>query len=218
MSATTRNSLLLILAASFFSGLALHAMDLGQVPWALSRAAGLAAFAVISLSVVMGLLVSTKAADGFLKRPFVFEMHQFLSVLSLVLVAVHAGSLLFDGFLHFTSVSLVVPFVAPYRPFAVGLGVIAGWLAAITTASFWMRARIGQKRWRTLHYVTFLAYAGALWHGISAGTDTQLPPVYWTYIGSAALVSALMMLRIVGYKPAPKRRPAAVAADRRRPA
>lgn len=210
MTANVRASLLLILSASFLSGLALRAVDLGQVPWALSRAAGLAAFVVISLSLVMGLLISTRAADGVLKRTFVFEMHQFLSVVSLVLIAVHAGSLLFDGFLHFGSLSLVVPFLAPYRPFAVGLGVIAGWLAAITTASFWMRTRIGQKRWRTLHYATFLVYGGSLWHGVAAGTDTQAPAVYWMYIGSAALVSALVVLRIVGYKPAPKRRPATI--------
>lgn len=159
---SSRQSLLLILAASFISGIALRSTDLGQLPWAVSRASGIAAFAVLSLAMVMGLLVSTKAGDGLFSRPFAFEMHQFLSVVSLVLMAVHAGSLLFDGFLRFTSLSLVVPFIAPYRPFAVGLGVIAAWLAAITTASFWFRSRIGQKRWRTLHYATFLAYIGAL--------------------------------------------------------
>lgn len=206
---SSRQSLLLILAASFISGIALRSTDLGQLPWAVSRASGIAAFAVLSLAMVMGLLVSTKAGDGLFSRPFAFEMHQFLSVVSLVLMAVHAGSLLFDGFLHFTSLSLVVPFIAPYRPFAVGLGVIAAWLAAITTASFWFRSRIGQKRWRTLHYATFLAYIGALWHGIAAGTDTQLAPVYWMYILSVASVSSLLMLRIIGYKPAPKRRAAA---------
>lgn len=204
-----RQSLILILFASAVSGLALRMIDLGHLPWAVSRASGIAGFVVLSLAMVMGLLVSTKAGDGLLSRPFAFEMHQFLSVLSLALIAVHAGSLLFDGFLRFTSLSLVVPFIAPYRPLAVGLGVVAGWLAAITAASFWMRSRIGQKRWRTLHHVTFLAYAAALWHGISAGSDTQLAPVYWTYVVSVAAVSSLLVLRITGYKPAPKRRPAA---------
>ena len=205
----SRQSLLLVLAASFVSGVALRSSDLGTLPWAVSRPSGIAGFVVLSLAMVMGLLVSTKAGDGLFSRPFAFEMHQFLSVVSLVLVAVHADSLLFDGFLRFTSLSLVVPFIAPYHPLAVGLGVIAAWLAAITTASFWMRSRIGQKRWRTLHYVTFAAYIAALWHGITAGTDTQVAPVYWTYIVSVAAVSSLLVVRISGYKPAPKRRPAA---------
>lgn len=186
--------------ASVAGGLALGSADLGSVPWAVSRASGLAAFAVLSASVVMGLLISTKAGDGLLSRPFIFDMHQFLSVASLVLIGVHAGSLLFDGFLHFSPLSLTVPFLSPYRPLAVGAGVIAGWLAAITTASFWMRSRIGTKRWRTLHYVTFLAYFASLGHGVFAGTDTQLPLVYWGYVVSIGAVTALTTLRITGYR------------------
>ncbi|MCO5202683.1 MAG: hypothetical protein M9925_13365 [Chloroflexi bacterium] len=201
----SRGTLIFFFAASFLGAFALQGADLGPIPWAISRASGLAAFAVLTASVVMGLLISTKASDGVLGRPFVFEMHQFLAVVSLVLIGVHAGSLLFDGFLHFTSLSLVVPFISPYRPVAVGVGVIAGWLVAITTASFWMRSRIGQKRWRTLHYVTFLAYVAGLGHGVFAGTDTQLPVVYWGYILSLATVTALTTLRIAGYKKAIRR-------------
>jgi methionine sulfoxide reductase heme-binding subunit len=187
-------------AASSLGVLALGNADLGTVPWAVSRASGLAAFAVLSASVIMGLLISTKAGDELLSRPFVFEMHQFLSVAALALIAVHAGSLLFDGFLQFTSLSLVVPFLSPYRPIAVAAGVVSAWLVAITTASFWLRSRIGTKRWRKLHYVTFLAYFGSLGHGVFAGTDTQLPVVYWGYVVSVAAVTALTTLRISGYR------------------
>lgn len=186
--------------ASFLGAFALQGADLGHLPWAVSRASGLAAFAVLSASVIMGLLISTKASDGMLSRPFVFDMHKFLAVASLVLIGVHAGSLLFDGFLNFTSLGVLVPFVSPYQPIAIGVGIIAAWLCAITTASFWMRSRIGQKRWRTLHYVTFLAYAGAIWHGVAAGTDTQLPLVYWGYLFSLATVTALTVLRVSGYE------------------
>ena len=196
----SRLALVSFFLASIFGAIALRAPELGPIPWALSRASGLAAFYVLSASMVMGLLISTKAGDGVLDRPFVFQMHQFLSVASLALIGVHAGSLLFDGFLQFTSLSLVVPFLSPYRPIAVSAGVVAGWLAAITTASFWLRSRIGTKRWRTLHYVTFFAYFASLGHGVFAGTDTQLPLVYWGYVVSAAAVIALTTLRITGYR------------------
>ncbi len=202
---SSRAMLLSFFVASFLGALALQGVDLGTVPWAVSRASGLAAFAVLTASVVMGLLITTKASDGVLSRPFVFEMHQFLAVVSLALIAVHAGSLLFDGFFRFTALSLVVPLVGPYEPLAVGAGVVAGWLAAITTASFWMRSRIGVKRWRKLHYLTFLAYFAALGHAAFAGTDTELAPVYWGYVTSAGAVLALTTLRISGYR---GRRPA----------
>lgn len=211
----TPTMLISFFLASFLGAFALQGADLGHIPWAVSRASGLAAFAVLSASVIMGLFISTKASDGILSRPFVFDMHQFRSVAALVLIGVHAGSLLFDGFLNFTSFGVLVPFVSPYRPVAVGVGIIAAWLCAITTASFWMRGRIGQKRWRTLHYVTFLAYAGGLWHGLAAGTDTQLPLVYWGYIVSLAAVTALTVLRVSGYKKVTRR---AAPAHRPRPA
>lgn len=199
------STLILFFVASFLGAFALQGAELGHIPWALSRASGLAAFAVLSASVIMGLLISTKASDGVLGRPFVFEMHQFLAVASLALIGVHAGSLLFDGFLNFTPLGVMVPFVSPYQPVAIGAGIIAAWLCAITTGSFWMRSRIGQKRWRSLHYVTFAAYIMGLGHAVFAGTDTQLPVVYWGYVLSLATVSALTTLRIAGYKKVTRR-------------
>lgn len=195
-----RATLLGVFAISLLATLLLRTVDLGMVPWAVSRTSGLAAFAVLSASVLMGLLISTKAGDSVLSRPLVFDMHQFLAVLSLALIGVHAGSLLFDGFIHFTPLHLVVPFTAPYRMVAVGAGVIAAWLAAIATASFWFRSRIGQKRWRALHYVTYVSYFAALGHGLYAGTDTPTPAIYWGYVISLAAVLSLTALRISGYR------------------
>lgn len=212
-----RGTLVMTFVAAFFATVALRQFDLGHLPWALSRASGLASFVVLSLSVILGLLISTKASDGLLSRPFVFEMHQFMSVLSLSLIAVHVGSLLFDGYLALSVKDLLVPFVAPDDTVAIGIGVIAAWLTAITTASFWVRSRIGVKRWRTLHYLTFAAYGTALWHGFAAGTDSQAPVVYWGYVLSAGAVLALTTLRIADRKvkrAAPRRQPATAAARR----
>ena len=185
-----------VLGASVFGGLALNAGDPGTLPWMLSRVSGVIAFVLLSASVVFGLLVSTKAADGVLSRPLVFNIHQFLSVLTLTFLGIHAGSLLFDGFLHFGPLSLLVPFASPYKPLWVALGTIAAWTTALVTASFWMRGRIGQKRWRKLHYASFGAYLLSLVHGVTAGTDTTVPLVSFIYLISLALVAGLLTYRI----------------------
>lgn len=211
----SRSTILLTFAAAVFATFAVSSVDLGHIPWALSRAAGLASFAALTAAVVFGLLISTKAGDGVLPRPFVFEMHQFISVLSLTLIAVHIGSLVFDRYLGLSIVELVVPFATGEKTLAYGLGVVAAWLTALTTASFWVRSRIGVKRWRKLHYLTFAAWGTGLAHGLTAGTDTQLPLVYWAYVLSAAAVLALTTLRIVdatSKKPAVKKRPSPVPA------
>ena len=185
-----------ILTASILGGMALRMGDYGTVPWMVSRASGLVAFALLTGSMVLGLLISTKAGDGVLSRPFVFTIHQFISVITLTFLGVHAGSLLFDGFLHFTVASLLVPALSPYKPLWVGMGVVSAWVTAIVTASFWMRSRIGQKAWRKLHYASFVAYVGSLVHGAMSGTDTSNPVIAYGYVLSAALVAGLLAYRI----------------------
>lgn len=197
-----------LVLAGFAGAVLLRSADLGQWPWLVSRASGVVAFGLLTGSMVLGLLVSTKAGDGILPRPAVFDLHQFMSVLVLTFTGVHVASLLFDGFLAFTPIDLLVPFRGPYEPAWTGLGVLAGWAAAIVTASFWARKRIGQKNWRRLHYVSFLAYVMAFGHGVMAGTDSGRPVVVWVYLLSAAMVSALMTYRIGGVllKPAEAKR------------
>ena len=185
-----------LLPGVFLSTLALRLMELGSMPWYLSRAAGLTSFAVLSASVILGLLLSTKNNPKWLKKPLVFEMHQFLSVLALVLVAVHVAALVFDPQGTFTPLELLVPFAGAYQRFWVGAGIIAMWLIAAITVSFWMKKRIGHRAWRMLHMGSFAGYLMALGHGIAAGSDTGLAPVYWMYVLSAASIAGLTILRI----------------------
>lgn len=184
------------IVAAMTGGMALRLGDTGQAAWLITRASGLAAFALLSGSVIFGLMISTKAPDGSMSRLTAFTVHQFLSVLSLGFIAVHGAALLFDGFFHFTVFDLVVPFVAPYSPALVGLGVISAWLAAAVTGSFWARKYIGQKTWRKLHYASFLAYLLSVVHGIGAGTDTERMPVAMLYAGSLVLVFGLLAYRV----------------------
>ena len=213
MNSTTRLAALFF-GASFVLALGMSGADMGQGPWFVSRASGLVAYFLLSASVVFGLLISTKAGDGILGRPLVFELHQFTSVLTLSLLGLHAGSLLFDGFLNFTPASILIPFIGPYRPLWVGLGVLGAWSTAIVTGSFWARKPLGQKNWRRLHFLAFFAWTSSLVHGFTAGTDTSLAPVFWMYVLTAAAVAALLTYRI-GAAIAPAPRPARAANPQR---
>ena len=65
--------------------------------------------------------------------------------------------------------AIVVPFAGTFRPVWVGMGQLAFDVSIAVYASFWVRKRIGQKRWRLVHYTTFLAFAGATAHGLMTG-------------------------------------------------
>src|SRR5512132_2999694 len=61
----------------------------GTGPWLLARASGYAAFVALSLDVMVGLLVSTRAGDRWMARGPLIDLHGWLSPLALGLVVGH---------------------------------------------------------------------------------------------------------------------------------
>jgi methionine sulfoxide reductase heme-binding subunit len=142
------------------------------VAWYVARAAGLVAFGFLTLSVWLGLAMSTRLL-GPKRQKQLFGWHQTLAWSGLSMLGLHLGALLFDPTLHFGLGSVLVPFASPWRPAAVAAGVVAGWLALAVAASFRLRRWIGQKGWRRLHYATFAAFFLALGHALTSGTDLK---------------------------------------------
>jgi sulfoxide reductase heme-binding subunit YedZ len=192
-----KRALVTAVTAGGLLGLLLWSIPLGHVAWYVSRAAGLAAFLALTGSVVFGLLLSSRSGPRRLPKAAVFELHQFLAVLGLCLVAIHAAALLFDRAVQFGVADILMPFGAPYRPAWVAAGVVSAWLSAAIAASFWVKKSIGQRAWRGLHFGSFLAYGLAVAHGLGAGSDSDVPAVYWLYLGSTALVVSLTTFRVL---------------------
>jgi len=89
------------------------------------------------------------------------------------MVGLHIGALLLDPVLHLGVLGALVPGAVTWRPGAVAMGVVAGWLTLALAASFNARRWIGQKGWRRLHYASFLAFVLALGHALTAGSDLK---------------------------------------------
>ena len=176
-----------------------HASFAGAQPpgfWYLSRATGVVAFGLFTLSALAGLAMSTRAARTWPGTPVAFDLHQHASLLGLAFAVFHALVLLGDRYAGYTVATVVVPFAAPDQASWVGAGQLALYLFAIVFGSFYVRARIGQRAWRTLHYASFAAFVLALGHGIFAGTDTaELAVLYWV---SGGAVLFLTIYRAVG--------------------
>lgn len=165
--------------------------------WYSVRILGFMAYLTVAASVMYGLLLSTKILDAIAHRPVSFALHKDLAIAGMVLATLHGGLLLADRSFAFSLRSLLVPFQSPYAPVAVGIGQIAFYGFAVVTASFYVRRQIGQRAWRLLHYLTFLAFVGATWHGIAAGTDTASGWAFWIYMVPCAGAIFLLTYRIV---------------------
>ncbi len=139
--------------------------------WLASRSAGIVALVAVSISVLIGLMM----ANGLPRRPGVkrklLAVHESTALAGLVAISVHGLTLLGDSYLRATIANLLVPFTLGYRPLFTGLGVIAGWGAALLGLSFYVRRRIGTKLWRKLHRLTVVVWALGVIHTLGAGTD-----------------------------------------------
>ncbi len=168
-----------------------------RLPWYATRLLGLVSYLAITGSVVYGLLLSTGILDAIAHRTVSFALHQDLSGIGLGLAMVHAAVLMIDSSVPYSPLEVLVPFAGWYEPLWVGVGQVTLYLVAIVTLSFHLRKRIGQKRWRRLHHVTFLAFLGAALHGLMAGTDSTETWAHWMYVLSLALVASLTVYRVI---------------------
>ena len=166
------------------------------LPWVFERLFAFLAYGAMTGSVIYGLLLSTKILDAIAHRPITFALHQDLASIGVGLAAVHGMLLALDATVPFSLAEIAVPGRAPYAPLAVAAGQVSLYLMAVVVASFYLRRRIGQRTWRALHYLTFLAFVGATIHGIAAGTDSATPGAWWLYVGSTTAVVFLLTYRI----------------------
>ena len=167
-----------------------------QAMWYVTRAAGLTAYLLLWLSTAWGLAVSNKIFDPVLHRAFTYDFHQFLSLLAIGFVILHIVVLLADQYLPFSVAQILVPFAAPYRPVWVGIGTIGLYLTLLVSVTFYIRRWIGQKTFRMIHLISYLAFAAAAVHGLFAGTDSPLASVQAMYIVTSFIIMFLTAYRI----------------------
>jgi hypothetical protein len=165
--------------------------------WYMSRSAGLVGYFLLWGATAWGLIVNTKIAKGVIAAPFATGLHQLLSLGALAFAGFHALILLGDHYIDFGLTDVVYPFAASYRPTWVGVGQLGFYLSATLILSFYFRKKIGHKAWRSLHYLTFLAYSMVLVHGLTSGTDANLLPVIAMYVGTGAVIIFLIYYRLL---------------------
>jgi len=166
---------------------------LGQAPkvyWYLSRGSALVSFGLLWFSMALGLTISNRLARLWPGGPVAFDLHQYTSLLGLAFALFHGLILLGDSYINYTLPQLLIPFASVnFSPVWVGLGQIGIYLWALVAFSFYVRAQIGTRSWRLIHFISFLAFMLALAHGVWSGSDSGTiwaTIMYW-YAGGSLL-------------------------------
>lgn len=180
--------------------------------WLTVRASGMVALAALTLTVWLGLA----SAGGLLKRRpqlrgTVGIVHEMLALAAIGALAVHCVALLFDGWLKPSVLQVLVPFSMSHAPFWTGLGQLAGYAVLLLGPSFYLRKRIGAKRWRSIHRFTTVAFLLAVGHAIGSGTDAGSAWLLLPLLGGTAVAVVLVAIRAAraNRRPAPPARRAA---------
>ncbi|HRW46860.1 MAG TPA: ferric reductase-like transmembrane domain-containing protein [Caldilinea sp.] len=196
-----------LLAAFYAASLLLERQGLeldNESVWYAIRASGAVAYLLLAASTAWGILLSGKLVKRRVPAALALELHTILSWTAIGMSVYHAYLLLFGRFFDYTVVDLLVPFVGPYEPLAVGLGIVGLYLMILTSASFYLIDRIGYRSFRQVHYLTYIAYVLATVHSVLAGSDGLLfNPVY---VAVSAGLFLLTLARILARRPhAPRR-------------
>jgi predicted ferric reductase len=180
--------------------------------WFLARASAWAAYGMLWMSMMLGLMMTSKASRIWPGGPEAFDLHHFTSLFGLVLALFHGLIVVGDPYLSATLSQILIPFTfAPYRPEWIGFGQIGLYLLAVLCLSFSVRRWIKPRGWRLVHYLSFLTFAGVLLHGVMSGSDSAYPLAEWVYLvtGGSVVLGTLYRIIMSAVAPAPKRKPAA---------
>lgn len=168
---------------------------LRYVWWLISRASGVMALVLVSLSVLMGLAMAARALPHARSKRAVARLHEHIALTALGATAAHGASLLGDGWLRPGLSGIAVPFAMTYRPPFTAAGILAGYLLALVGPSFYLRRRIGAGRWRKLHRVSSAVWALAVVHTLGAGSDATAPWLRAIVLAPFAPIVYLLVLR-----------------------
>jgi DMSO/TMAO reductase YedYZ heme-binding membrane subunit len=102
---------------------------------------------------------------GVFGRPFI-KVHHLLSIAGLVLVALHPVGVMLDG----GSASVLLPRFDSLLAFLQWGGPPALYLMGIAALTAALRRLIG-KSWRTIHFLSYVAFLLATFHATMLGTE-----------------------------------------------
>ena len=181
--------------------------------WYLTRGTGVVALLLLTAGVVLGVARLDALARPALAALRRRGLHRNVTLLAIVFVAVHVVTTVADGFAPIGLLDAVVPFASPYRPVWLGLGAVAFDLLLALVATSLLRARVGLRAWRAVHWLAYASWPVALLHALGTGSDARRG---WLDL-LARSRSARSSLAVLWRSSRRARRPAAVRARRGRP-
>ena len=165
--------------------------------WYATRATGLVTLLLLTVSVLLGILTAGRFSTQRWPRFLSQGLHRNISLLVLVFLALHVGTTVLDTYTSIPLTAAFLPFAAAYKTAWLSLGAVALDMLLALVATSLLRARIGLRAWRRVHWLAYACWPLAVTHGLGIGTDRSATWVFALTTGCAVSVLAVTTWRLV---------------------
>jgi methionine sulfoxide reductase heme-binding subunit len=172
-------------------------MSASDLAWYAVRASGYTALILLTLSMVIGLLLSLHLQSPRWPRWLTNDLHAFVSLVSLIFIAIHVVTTIIDPYIHFGLAGALVPFATGYATWGMAFGIVAAYLMLAVWISSQLQRQIGWRTWRTLHFSVYGVYVFSIAHTIMAGEDASGGWGRWIALVSVSIIGGLTALRML---------------------
>jgi DMSO/TMAO reductase YedYZ heme-binding membrane subunit len=173
--------------------------------WYATRATGLVALLLLTVSVLLGILTAGRFASENWPRFLSQGLHRNTSLLVLAFLVLHVGTTVADTYTSIPLIAAFAPFASAYKAAWLSLGAVALDLLLALTATSLVRRRLGHRAWRRVHWLAYACWPVAVAHGLGIGTDRSAS---WAFVLSMACVLAVLgaaawrLATAIGFGPA----------------
>lgn len=176
-----------------------------QVWWYVARASGLVAWGLLTASVLWGVVLSTRLVGKRARPAWLLDLHRFLGGLACAFTGFHVVGLVADSWIDIGWAEALVPMASSWRPGPVAWGVVSLYVLGAVEVTSLLGRRIPKRLWRRVHRLSFLLWATATVHTLSAGTDAGHPAVVFLTWLSVLAVLFTGVVRVLSPKPTERR-------------
>jgi len=175
-------------------------------PWYLVRGSGLIAALALVILMLSGIGFVTGQTFRFMEPLTAWASHRALGIVFAVSIVIHMVGLLFDHFVPFDLLNLLVPWASSYKPVTlfglqlgslyVAFGILAFYITAfiVVTSLLWIEKK--PYLWKIIHLLSYAVIAFVFFHALFLGTDLAGGFLRWLWIalGIGILVAVIQRL------------------------
>lgn len=177
-----------------------------HVWWYLTRASANVSWALVLVSMLLGVLLTTRVLRRIDSPAWLRDLHGWMGGLAIVFAGIHMVTLIADNYVTFRAVDVLVPFASTWKPVPVALGIVTFWMLIAVQVTSLMMKRIPRTLWRRVHMLSYLLFATSVVHSLGAGSDVGAPLFTWFSVAVAMVGTTVACLRWVAGRSIDRRR------------